>query len=248
MKAEPGPALQPIHLRLVVAAPADVSDALQRVKGQGSSVLEELPNQAGFTCLGPDQWMVEVICEHPQPQVAAQPAPQPLQPEVPPPAPVPAQTPVPSQPAPTPTATASAPAPPGASKSSVAAPKPPPSRPTRADRYALEAEERLAKIKEEMADLSTPFKPSGIAATLDEMKEKLVRRVGGLVHDMTSETDQELEREQARKQAEETLARYKQQAEQRIQAAEKEEKEEEEGLKPVKKTLGPASGDNPPSD
>jgi hypothetical protein len=77
------------------------------------------------------------------------------------------------------------------------------------------------------------------------MKEKVARRVGDLIKADTTQVDEELEREKAKRQAEEALARYKEQIQQKTEAT---EKVEEEGLKPVKKTLGPAGDQKPPAD
>jgi predicted enzyme related to lactoylglutathione lyase len=229
MQAEPGSAaLQPIHLRMTVGDPQQLGEILQRVKGQGSAVLEESSDQSSFVCLGPDDYPIEVVLERPQPQVAQQPIASPPPQATEPPVPSPPQV-------------ETSPAKPAAAPSVALPPTPPPApppsgKPTRADRYMLEAEDQLARIKEEMADLTTSFKSGGIASTIDEMKEKISRRVEGMIKKATEPTEEELEKEKARRQAEEILARYKEQAQQKI---EREEKAEDEGLKPVKKTLGP---------
>jgi hypothetical protein len=115
----------------------------------------------------------------------------------------------------------------------------------------LEAQERLAKIKEEFASLTVPFSHTDIAATLDEMKQKVARRVVEVVEKVATPSDEEAERERKRREAEEALARYKQVVAQEYQqepAKPTTLEEEEESLKPVKKTLGPAPDDQPPTE
>jgi type IV secretory pathway VirB10-like protein len=197
-----------------------------RVKQLNISVLEEVSQQpdgtCAFTCLGPDDHIIQIATELIQP--------------------VPVQ-PVTESPSPLTTPQAAAPQPP----TPVQTPVVPPGQPTRADRYWLEAQDRLAKIKEELASLSTSFSQTDIAGTLDEMKQKVAQRVAEVAEKVVTPTDQEAERERKRREAEEALARYKQVvAQEHQQEPAKPTKLEEEGLKPVRKTLGPASDDKPP--
>jgi len=263
IKAEPGLASspQPVQLRFTVDAPQHVDEIAERVKQLGLPLLEEVRQQPdgtrAFACLGPDDHVIEISTELVQPppvEPTPEAKPLPPTPEAAVPqshAPVqPSDAPLPSvqeptETRPTPTPTAASPSP---SQTSVQPPVAPAGRPTRSDRYLLEAQERLAKIKEELASLSTSFSQTDIAGTLEEMKQKVAQRMIEVAERVASPTDQEADRERQRREAEEALARYKQVVAQEYPEPAKPAKPEEEGLKPVKKTLGPASDDKPPKE
>lgn len=262
IKADPGAAAgpSPIQLRFTVDAPQHVAEIAERAKQLNLSVLEEVRQQPdgtwAFTCLGPDDYVIEISTEPVQPLPAEwnlEATPPPLTTEaLAPPSPAPVQPPA-ATPSPTPQVTETKPATTSATSTppAPALAQPPtaaPGRPTRADRYLLEAQERLAKIKEEFASLTVPFSPTDIAATLDEMKQKVARRVVEVVEKATTPSDEKAERERKRREAEAALARYKQVVAQEYQQepAKPTTPEEEESLKPVKKTLGPAPDDQPP--
>lgn len=243
IKAEPGLATgtPPVQLRFTVSAPQYVDEVAERVKQLNIPVLEDVRQQSdgtrAFTCLGPDEHVIEIGTELSQP-LSVEPITE------------------------TKPTTVELPASP--SQAPVQSPVTPPGRPTRGDRYLLEAQERLAKIKEELASLSTAFSQTDIAATLDEMKQKVARRVIEAAEKVATPTEQEADRQQKQREAEEALARYKQKiaGEPEPTAKPKEEalarskpevggeseaaKPQEAGLKPVRKTLGPAPGDKPP--
>jgi len=265
IKADPGAASgpSPIQLRFTVGAPQHVDEIAERVRQLDLPVLEEVRQQPdgtrAFTCLGPDDYVIEISAEPVQP-LPVEPSPEAMPPPPTteasaPPSPAPTQPPAATLP-PTPPVTETKPATPPATSAppSPAPAQPPPAapgRPTRADRYLLEAQERLAKIKEEFASLTVPFSPTDIASTLDEMKQKVARRVVEVVEKAATPSDEEAERERKRREAGEALARYKQVVAQEYQQEPTKPatpEEEEESLKPVKKTLGPAPDDQPPKE
>lgn len=215
----------PIHLRFIVEAPQRVQELAECAKRLNLPLLEQVHDQpdgtCGFTCLGPGNHLIEISTE------PAQPGSVELSPAAVPRPTTEASAPVTTAPAQPPTAT--------------------PERPTRADRYWLHAQEYLAKIKEELASLWTPFSQTDIAATLEEMKQKVRRRVveGAEKVATLAEADQVAEREKKRREAEELLARYKQVVVQQDQQPAP-TRSEEEGLKPVRKTLGPAPDERQP--
>jgi catechol 2,3-dioxygenase-like lactoylglutathione lyase family enzyme len=224
IKAEPGPApvTQHVQLRFTVSSAEEVDEIVARAKRLNVPVLEEVRLQADgtrtFTCLGPDEQIIEIATEFIKPrtgQEAAEAKPS--------------------------TAGAAAAKP----REQVQPPTIPPGRPTRSDRYLLEAQDRLAKIKEEMASLSTSFSHTDIAGTLEEMKQKVAQRVIDVAEKVAAPAEQQAERERKRLEAEEALARYKKAVAEEHQepAAPVTPETEEEGLKPVRKTLGPSADD-----
>jgi catechol 2,3-dioxygenase-like lactoylglutathione lyase family enzyme len=258
IRAEPGmtAGAQPAQLRFIVDAPEQVDELAARANQLDIPVLEEVAQQPdgtrAFTCLGPDEQLIEIGYE-PAPPVPAEPVAA-IAPPIKPVAEIqsspPTEAMVENKLQPPTEALAESKPPPSATRPSaprsqppVQPPAAPPGRPTRSDRYLLEAQERLAKIKEELASLSTSFSQTDIAGTLDEMRQKVAHRVGQATEKMATPTDPEADRERKRREAEEALARYKQVvAQERLEPA----KPEEEGLKPVRKTLGPATDDKPP--
>ena len=75
----------------------------------------------------------------------------------------------------------------------------------------LATETHLTAMRENLSSVQTPFASTDPAATIDEMRERLMRRSGASLEDSrVAEADRELEAERARARVEDVLSRYKQ--------------------------------------
>lgn len=222
--AEPGATHHPqsAQLRLTLADRDQLKELLDQVRRLNLTVLEEIHEHADgsliFSFIAPDEHIIEIMTQ---------------------PMPSSGQVVAESTPA-QPSAQASA-SPPATRPSSSAA------RPSRAERYALESQALLAKIKEEVASLSTSFSPADLAATLDEMKQKVLQRMSEITEKVTIAVEDHDEQEEKKKEAQHILERYKQAMNQAAPPT-AEPPAEADASKPVRKTLGPAPDEKQPNE
>lgn len=222
--AEPGTAYHPhaVQLRLTLAERHRLTELLDQVRHLNFTILEDIHEHADgslrFSFIAPDEHIVEITTEPIAASGEVGAGSKSAQPA--------------AHPTSSPSATAS---------SSPAA------RLSRAERYALESQALLAKIKEEVASLSTSFSPADLAATLDEMKQKVVQRLAEITEKVTAAAEPDDDQEQKKKEAQQVLERYKQAMTQEA-ASPAPLAVEEHAPKPVRKTLGPAPDKNRPKE
>src|SRR5438552_17187847 len=75
----------------------------------------------------------------------------------------------------------------------------------------LATETHMTAMRENLSSVKTPFAGTDPSATIDEMRERLMRRSGASLTDSrVAEADRELEAERARARVEDVLSQYKQ--------------------------------------